>query len=57
MHTYTAEIRWEDTESAFATGKYPRAHDWVYDGIAGRGIAYMPEPALEYRYNRKVFRF
>ncbi len=33
MHTYAAEIRWEDTEDAFAKGRYSRAHAWVFDGI------------------------
>ena len=33
MHTYGAEIFWQDAENAFATGRYSRAHLWTFDGM------------------------
>jgi organic hydroperoxide reductase OsmC/OhrA len=32
MHTYSAEITWEDEDDSFSTGKYSRAHRWTFDG-------------------------
>src|SRR4051794_12288043 len=32
-HTYTATISWKcDSEEAFASNKYSRAHEWSFDG-------------------------
>lgn len=32
MHTYGAEITWEDVDGTFSTGRYSRAHRWSFDG-------------------------
>ena len=32
MHQYRADIEWTDSDNAFQSGKYSRAHVWRFDG-------------------------
>lgn len=44
MHTYAAEVLWEDADGRFASGRYSRAHLWSFDG--GITVAASASPSV-----------